>query len=141
AISADGRWLAFFDSGQGAVRLYDAQWADSLFLAPLPASLTPPTDGTRSPISRLWFSPDGAAVSFTAGGKAHTILLPRFEVPVEATGPLVRFLTGHRIDPTDGIDRIDPDTFQIDPDTYRRAFLAWKGRVDDPTAQPVRPQK
>jgi WD40 repeat protein/tRNA A-37 threonylcarbamoyl transferase component Bud32 len=141
AISADGRWLAFFDSGLNVVRLYDAQWADNLLQVPLPATLIPPSDGTKSPISPLWFSPDGARVNFAAGGKAYSMAIPRFEVPAEATAPLVRFLTGHRIDPTDGIERIDPATFQADPDNYRRAFLAWKGLVDDPAAQPARPQK
>jgi hypothetical protein len=140
AISGNGRWLAFFDSGVGMVRLYDAQWGDNLLQVPLPAGLNPPTDGTRSPISRLWFSPDGARVNFAVGGKAYAIAIPRFAVPAEANAPLVRFLTGHRIDPTDGIERIDPGTFLADPATYRRAFLAWKGLADDAAAQPDRPQ-
>jgi WD40 repeat protein len=136
AISANGRWLAFFDSGLGVVRLYDAQWGDNLLQAPLPAGLIPPTDGTRSPISRLWFSPDGTGVNFAVGANAYAIPIPRFEVPAEASGPLVAFLTGHRIDRTDGLERIDPATFLADPDTYRRAFLAWSGLTDDPAAQP-----
>jgi WD40 repeat protein len=141
AISADGRWLAFFDSGQDVIRLYDAQWADKLLQVPVPTGLIPPSDGTKSPISRLWFSLDGAWVNFAVGGKAYSIDIPRFDVPPEATGPLIRLLTGHRIDATDGIERIDPATFRADPDTYRQAFLAWKGLVDDPLAQPPRPHK
>jgi WD40 repeat protein len=141
AISTGGQWLAFFESGLGVVRLYDARWADNLLQVPLPAGLIPPSDGTKSRISRLWFSPDGTRVNFTAGGKAYAIVLPRFEVPAEATGPLVRFLTGQRIDVTDGIERIDPATFRADPDTYRGAFLTWKGLADNPSAQPARPQK
>jgi WD40 repeat protein len=138
AISADGRWLAFFESGQGVVRLYDARWADNLLQAPLPAGLVGQTDGSKSPISRLWFSPDGRRVNFAAGTQAYTIPLPRFDVPAEATGPLVRFLTGQRIDPTDGIDRVDPNMFQADPLAYRRAFQAWRGIADEPAAQPTR---
>jgi hypothetical protein len=107
----------------------------------LPAGLLPPTDGTRSPIARLWFAPDGTRVNFAAGGKGYTITLPRFEVPAEAAGPLVQFLTGQQIDATDGVERIDPATFQADPDTYRRAFLTWKGLADAPAAQPPRPQQ
>jgi WD40 repeat protein len=139
AISDNGRWLAFFDSGLGVVRLYDAQWGDNLLQVPLPPELSPPTDGTKSPISRLWFSLDGARVNFAVGGKAYSIAVPRFAVPAEASGPLVRLLTGHRIDPTDGIERIDPGTFLADPARYRRALLAWKGLADDPAAQPDRP--
>ncbi len=56
-------------------------------------------------------------VSLIAAGKPFTIVLPRFEVSAEATGPLVRFLTGQRIDATDGLERIDPFTFRNDPDT------------------------
>jgi hypothetical protein len=138
AISSDGRWLAFFDSGLGVVRIYDARWADKLFQVFIPAGLIPATDGTVSPISRLWFSPDGARVHFAAAGKAYTIGLPRFEVSAEVTGPLVQFVTGEQIDLTDGIERIDLATFRADPDTYRRAFLAWKGRADDPAAQAQR---
>jgi WD40 repeat protein len=137
AISADGRWLAFFDSGLGVVRLYDARWADNLLQVPIPAGLVPATDGTTSPISRLWFSPDGTRVNFTAAGTAYTIGVPRFDVPAEATGALVRFVTGAQIDSTDGIERIDPATFRADPVTYRRAFLAWKGQNDDPADQPI----
>jgi WD40 repeat protein/tRNA A-37 threonylcarbamoyl transferase component Bud32 len=138
AISSDGRWLAFFDSGLGVVRIYDARWADKLFQVFIPAGMIPATDGTVSPISRLWFSPDGARVHFAAAGKAYTIGLPRFEVSAEVTGPLVQFVTGEQIDLTDGIERIDLATFRADPDTYRRAFLAWKGRADDPAAQAQR---
>jgi eukaryotic-like serine/threonine-protein kinase len=141
AISADGRWLAFFESGLGTVRLYDARWADSLLRVPLPADLLRIPAGAKSPVLRLWFSPDGSRVSLIAGGKPYTIVLPRFEVPAESTGPLVRFLTGQRIDATDGLEQIDPVTFRNDPDTYRRAFLAWKGLADDLAAQPVRQQK
>ncbi len=134
AISADGRWLAFFDSGLQVVRLYDARWADKLLEVPVPAGLIPTTDGTGSPISKLWFSPDGAQVNFAAAGKAYTIAVPRFEVAADLTGPLIRFVTGAQIDATDGIERIDPATFRNDPETYRRAFLAWKhGR------QPIEP--
>ena len=93
AISADGRWLAFFDSGLEVVRLYDARWADELLEVPVPAGLIPATDGTASPISRLWFSPDGARVNFAAAGKAYTIAVPRFEVAADLTGPLIRFVT------------------------------------------------
>ena len=103
--------------------------------------MIPATDGTASPISRLWFSPDGARVNFAAAGKAYTIAVPRFEVAAEVTGPLIRFVTGEQIDPTDGIERIDPATFRADPDTYRRAFLAWKGRADDPAAKPSQPRE
>jgi eukaryotic-like serine/threonine-protein kinase len=140
AISADGRWLAFFDSGVGVVRLYDARWADNLLHVSIPASLVPASDGTASPISRLWFSPDGARVNFAAGGNAYTIAVPRFELPAEVTAPLIRFVTGERIDPTDGIERIDPATFRAAPDTYRRAFLAWKGLTDDRAAESTEPQ-
>jgi WD40 repeat protein len=136
AISADGRWLAFFEGGLGAIRLYDARWADSLLRVPLPAELLRTPPGAKSPISQLWFSPDGARISLIAGGRPSTIVLPRFEVPAEATGTLVRFLTGQRIDATDGIEAIDPATFRNDPDTYRRAFVAWRGLTDDATAQP-----
>jgi hypothetical protein len=59
-------------------------------------------------------------------------------VSAEVTGPLVQFVTGEQIDLTDGIERIDLATFRADPDTYRRAFLAWKGRADDPAAQAQR---
>jgi WD40 repeat protein len=141
AISEDGRWLAFFDSGQAIVRLYDARWADNLLQVTLPSGLIAATDGTRSPISRLWFSPIGARVNFAAGAKAYTIILPRFEVPADQTQPLVRFLTAQQIDSTDGIERIDPATFRADPDVYRRAFLVWKGLTDDPVAQPPRRQE
>ncbi len=139
AISADGRWVAFFDSGLGAVRLYDARWADNLLRVPIPVGLLPATDGTVSPISRLWFSPEGAHLNFAAAGKAFKIAVPRFDVPTEMTGPLIRFITGAQIDQTDGIERIDPATFRADPDTYRRAFLAWKGQADEPPAEPPRP--
>src|SRR5262249_150096 len=121
AISGNGRWLAFFDSDVGMVRLYDAQWGDNLLQVPLPPHLNPPTDGPKSPISRLWFSRDGARVNFAVEGRAFSIAVPRFAVPSEASGPLVRLLTGHRIDATDGIERIDPGTFLADPATYRRA--------------------
>src|SRR5262249_11165151 len=138
AISDDGRWLAFFESGLGTVRLYDARWADSLLRIPLPAELLQVPAGAKSPISRLWFSPDGARIHFIARGKPSTIVLPRFEVPAAMTGALVRFLTGHRIDATDGIEFIDPLTFRDDPATYRRAILAWQGQPDDPASQPAR---
>lgn len=140
AISADGRWLAFFDSGLGVVRLYDARWADKLLEVPVPPGLIPPTDGTVSPISRLWFSPDGTRVNFAAAGKAYTIAVPRFEVASDLTGPLIRFVTGAQIDPTDGIERIDPATFRADPETFRRAFLAWKHvkQPSEPDNQQVR---
>jgi WD40 repeat protein len=142
AISADGRWLVFFEGGLGAIRLYDARWADSLLRVELPADLLRVPPGAKSPISRMWFSPDGARISLIAGGKPSTIILPRFEVPTEATGPLVRFLTGQRIDATDGaMDRVDPAAFRTDPAVYRRAFLAWKGLADDPAAQPPLPAR
>jgi eukaryotic-like serine/threonine-protein kinase len=138
AISADGRWLAFFDSGLGIVRLYDARWADKLLEVSIPAGLIPASDGTASPIARLWFSPDGKRVNFAAKERAFTIELPRFEVPAEMTGPLVQLVTGERIDPTDGIERIDPAKFRSKPDLYRQAFLAWKRVADDRTAQAER---
>jgi eukaryotic-like serine/threonine-protein kinase len=142
AISADGRWLAIFDSRQKAVRLYDARWADCLLQVNLPEMMVGTTDGTRSPIARLWFAPDGAQVSYAARGKAYSIILPRFEVPAEMTAPLVRFLTGYRIDATDGLEFLDPLTFRADPDTYRRVILAWKGLADDLAAQPPKfPQR
>jgi WD40 repeat protein len=141
AISADGRWLAFFESGLGAVRLYDARWADSLLRVPLPAELLSIPKGAKSPITRLWFSPDGSRLNLVAAGKPTTIVLPRFEVPTGMTEPLVRFLTGHHIDANDGIEFIDQLTFREDPDTYRRAVLAWKGLPDDPAAQPGRPHQ
>jgi WD40 repeat protein/tRNA A-37 threonylcarbamoyl transferase component Bud32 len=141
AISADGRWVAFFDSGLGEVRLYDARWADNLLRVPIPVGLLPTTDGTVSPISRLWFSPDGARLNFTAAGNAYTIRVPRFEVSSEMTAPLIRFVTGSQIDQTDGIERIDPATFRAAPDIYRRAFLAWKGLADDPANETAQSHK
>jgi WD40 repeat protein len=140
AISANGRWLAFFESGRDVVRLYDAQWGDNLLQVPLPAGLIPATDGTRSPISRLWFAPDGTRVNFAVAGNAYAITIPRFEAPAEASAPLVGFLTGHRIDRTYGIEALDPAAFLAAPATYRRAFLAWKGLTDAPSAQAGRPQ-
>jgi WD40 repeat protein len=127
AISPDGRRLAFFESVIGTVRLWDADRADSLLAVIVPAKV---------PASRMWFSPDGARVNLVVDGKALTIPVPTFDTPAELTGPLIRFLTGNRIDETDGVDVIDREAFRTDPARYRRAFLAWKRRTDDPAAQP-----
>jgi WD40 repeat protein len=139
AVSADGRWLAFFESSLGAVRLYDARSAASLLRVPLPAELLRLPEGAKSPVLRLWFSPDGTRVSVIANGRPYTIVLPRLDMTAETTGSLVGFLTGHRVDATDGLEPIGPDTFRNNPDTYRKAFLAWKGLGDDAAAQPGRP--
>jgi hypothetical protein len=130
AISDDGRRLAFFESLSGTVRLWDADRADALLSVAVPE---------RTPATRMWFSPDGARVNLVVGGKALGVEVPRFEVPAELTGPLVRLLTGQRIDETDGIEFVDQFTFRSDPATHRRAFLGWKGIADDPGAQPARP--
>jgi WD40 repeat protein len=127
AISADGRRLAFYESGLGTVRLWDAERADSLLAVPLTETGT---------VSRMWFSPDGARVNLVIGTRAVSILVPTFGTPAERVAPLVRLLTGQRIDATDGIEFVDQFAFISEPDAYRRAFLAWKGSEDDPTAQP-----
>jgi WD40 repeat protein len=127
AIAPDGRRLAFFESVIGTVRLWDADRADSLIGVTVPATV---------PASRMWFSPDGARVNLVVDGAALTIPVPTFDAPAELTGPLVRFLTGHRIDETDGVDVADRADFRKDPARFRRAFLAWKQREDDPAAQP-----
>jgi hypothetical protein len=132
AISADGRRLAFYESGLDTVRLWDADRADSLLAVPLRETGT---------VSGMWFSPDGARVNLVIGAKVLSIVVPRFDAPAERVGPLVRFLTGRRIDATDGIEFVDQFEFLADPDAHRRALLAWKGLPDEPTAQPPRPQK
>lgn len=129
AISDDGRRLAFFENISGMVRLWDADRADALLTVTVPE---------RTAASRMWFSPDGTRVNLVVGGKALGVEVPRFDVPAELTGPLVRLLTGQRIDETDGIEFIDQFAFRTDPDTYRRAFLVWRGLADDPGAQPPR---
>jgi len=129
AISTDGRRLAFFESLTGTVRMWDADRADSLFAVAIPA---------LTPASRMWFSPNGSRVNLSVGGKALGIVVPQFEVPADLTGPLVRLLTGQRIDETDGIEFVDQFAFRNDLLTYRRAFLAWKHFPDDLTGQPVR---
>jgi hypothetical protein len=85
----------------------------------------------------MWFSPDGSQINLAVGGKALRVSVSQFEVPADLTGPLVRLLTGQRIDETDGIEFVDQFTFRKDLTVHRRAFLAWKRLADDPNAQPV----
>ena len=90
----------------------------------------------------MWFSPDGLRVNLIIGEKPLSIFVPRFDTPAELVGPLIRCLTGRRIDTTDGIEFVDQFEFiRHDPDLHRRAFLAWKGLADDPNAQPPRATK
>jgi len=39
----------------------------------------------------------------------------------------VRLLTGTRVDPVGGFVPLAGDAIRTDPETYRRAFRAWKG--------------
>jgi hypothetical protein len=79
-------------------------------------------------------------VNLLIGAKALGIVVPRFDAPAESVGPLVRFLTGRRIDETDGVEFVDQFEFLNNPDLYRRAYLAWKTLPDDP-AQPPHPAR
>jgi hypothetical protein len=115
-------WIAYHPKGDrlitaaedGTVRLRDADRADALLSVTVPE---------RTPAARMWFPPDGSRVNLVGGGKALGVAVPQFEVPADLTGPLVRLLTGRRIDETDGIEFVDQFTFRTDPAIYRRAFL------------------
>ena len=66
----------------------------------------------------------------------YTFDLPRFNARLEDSGPLARFLTGQQIDANDGIEFVDQFAFIDNVEVYRKAYLNWKGRPDDSTAQP-----
>jgi WD40 repeat protein len=127
-ISPDGRHIVAFDRAVPGVRMWDATGGDLL--------MTVPTPGLTNP-SFLWFAADGSHFNLIDDNKRFiTLAVPRFDVPTGQVAPLVRLLTGQRIDDTDGLEYVDQTEFSRAPALYRRAWLAWKGKPDDPTAQP-----
>jgi len=94
-----------------------------------------PDPGHHRP-SFLCFAADDSRFNVISNRKSLTVPIPQFDVPTASVGLLVRFLSGQRIDDTDGIEFVDQTDFCRDPATYLRAFLMWKTRTDDPTAQP-----
>jgi WD40 repeat protein len=118
AVDPDGRRMAICDAEANGVRVWDAERGERLLTLRL---------GNRPVPRLLWFSRDGRRVNAAMDLQSYTFPLPRFDAPAEHAGPLVRFLTGQQIDATDGIEFVDQFAFRNDPDTYRRAFRAWKG--------------
>jgi WD40 repeat protein len=117
-VDPEGRRLAVFDLNANAFKVMDAERGDRLLTLQLPKDLQP---------TSLWFSRDAQWINAVIDRKICTLPLPRFDASFELARPLVRFVTGMEIDETDGIVFVDQFTFRNDLDTYRRAFLAWKG--------------
>jgi WD40 repeat protein/serine/threonine protein kinase len=121
-FSLRGHRLAGFDSADKAIRVWDTEHGERLLTLPI---------GGPSPPSALWFTQDGRSIIVYTPKWAFAVPLPRFDVRFEHADPLIRFLTGQYIDDADGIEFVDQFTFINDPDTYRRAFRAWKGLPSD----------
>ena len=79
--------------------------------------------------SNVWFSVDGRRVIAHRLGTELTSAwtLPECTAPLEQVPALVRLLTGTRVDPVGGFVPLAGDAIRTDPETYRRAFRAWKG--------------
>ncbi len=87
----------------------------------------------------VWFSADSQRVIVHQRGttNAWSWTLPSYRGPLDQVPPLVRLLTGTGADPVGGFFPLPGDAIRTDPETYRRAFRAWKGLADDPAAQPT----
>jgi serine/threonine protein kinase/WD40 repeat protein len=117
-LSPDGRQIVAYDPALPGVRMWDVAGGDQLLSVPTPGALRP---------TALWFAADGSRFSLVAGdGRSLTVPVPRFTVPPESVGPLARLLTGQQLDDNDGLEFVDQGLFRRDPDTYRRAYEAWK---------------
>ena len=131
-IAPDGRKIVAFDAALPGVRMWDVAGGDVLMSVPTPSVAVP---------THLWFAADGSRFTLIADGKWTTAPVPRFDVPTARVEPLVRFLTGQRIDEADGLEFVEQTEYIRDPTEYRRAFLVWKNLSDDPAAQPPTPKR
>ncbi len=110
-----------YDDSIKGLHVWDAERGERLLTIPL----------GDSP-NHLWFDRSGQSVNAAFNGQPPlTIRLPRCDFPFEDVGSLVRFLTGQRIDETDGMEFVDPFTFKKNLDHYRSVFRRWKGLPAD----------
>jgi WD40 repeat protein/serine/threonine protein kinase len=122
-ISPDGRHIVAFDPTLPGVRMWDATGGDLL--------MSVPTPGITSP-SLLWFAADGSRFNVISGQKSLTVTIPRFDSPsAQLVEPLVRLLSGQRLDNTGGVDFVDQEEFRKNPELYRQVFLEWKGLIEE----------
>jgi eukaryotic-like serine/threonine-protein kinase len=125
-LSPDGGLVVAFDKSLPGVRMWDSAGGDLL--------MSVPTPGINNP-NFLGFSADGSRFKLIdvrdVNEQKHrptlSVPVPRFDVPNDLVGPLIRLLTGQRIDETDGLDVVDQMEFRNNLKIYRRAYLSWKG--------------
>jgi WD40 repeat protein len=127
----DGRFVITHDGG--AIRLWDSATGDLLnqpFRNQLGMS-------ALSDQAAFWISRDGRRlVGVSANGVAPQWELPTFRTATDRVGALVHLLTGQQVDATDGVAPLAPSAFRDDPETYRRAWLSWRGLEHPPGRQP-----
>jgi WD40 repeat protein len=107
-------------------RIWDARNGDLLGRLPnVPKDVEP-----------VWFSRDGERVILSNNEHAFAWRLPRLEMPADQVPALVRLLTSRDIDDANGLTQLDQHAFLNDPTPYRKAWMIWRGGVDDAQAQP-----
>jgi WD40 repeat protein len=121
--SPDQRWLAVTVDGGGKtpkVQLYNAESGELL-------ATIPDARGWK-----MWFSVDGRRLmTSNLLGQTTVISLESYGGPVDQLSTLTRLLTGIE-DNTSGVGfmPMSTDSIRTNPETYRRAFRAWKGLSD-----------
>jgi WD40 repeat protein len=123
SFSPDGKRVVTTDR-DGVLRVWDVRTGDILLAAETGAN------------SRCWFSRDGLAVQFAAGGTLKRIRLPVFPGSADDAQRLTRLLTAQFLDETDGAVPIPHNEFIHNRLAYRMAWLIWNGLPDAPAAQP-----
>lgn len=80
----------------------------------------------------VWFSADSQRVILHQRGttEAWACTLPSYRGPLDQVPALVRLLTGMGSDPIGGSFPLGGDAIRSDPESYRRAFRAWKGLAE-----------
>ncbi len=107
-------------------RIWDARNGD--LLARLPVL---PKD-----VESLWFSRDGKRVILNGREQAFEWQLPRLDMAVEYVPVVIRLLTGRDIDDANGLTQLDQHAILHESTSYRKAWVSWRGGVDDTQAQP-----
>jgi WD40 repeat protein len=123
-IAADGVRVVTREGS--TARIWDARKGDLLGkLAALPRE-----------VELVWFSRDGKRVILSDGNQAYEWRLPSLELPAQHVPALVRLLSGLDIDDANGLTQLDQHAFLSDPASYRKAWVTWRGGMDDLQAQP-----
>jgi hypothetical protein len=87
----------------------------------------------------VWFSADSRRVIVHQRRTTDTWswTLPSYRGPLDQVPALVRLLSGRDSDPVAGYFQLPGDAIRTDPESYGRAFRAWKGLPDGPDDEAV----